>query len=95
MQGYHIVALFGAFEPSHDLGLFGFKLLHAGDELFWRHALDDDAVNNPFQFAPDLAEPPLQPYTLGGPLFLEPLALGVIGIDKFVITSGWARSGSK
>lgn len=51
-------ALFGAFEPGHDLGLFRFKLLHPGDELFWRQARDNDGVNDPLHLAPDLAEPP-------------------------------------
>ncbi|WP_225182795.1 hypothetical protein [Bradyrhizobium sp. NBAIM03] len=42
VQGDDAVAFFGAFEPGHDLGLFGLKLLHAGDELLWRHARDHD-----------------------------------------------------
>ncbi|WP_249160898.1 hypothetical protein [Bradyrhizobium manausense] len=81
VQGDHVITPLGAFEPGHDLGLLGFKLLHPGDELLWRHAGDHDAVNNPLHLASDLAETPFQPSAFRGCLFLEAHAFGVIDVD--------------
>jgi hypothetical protein len=84
MQRDHIVVFLGAFEAAATLVFSVSSFLHPGDKLSWRRPSHDDRVHDPLHLTFDLTEPPFDPGAFGARFFLEPFALGVMGIDKFV-----------
>jgi hypothetical protein len=82
MERDHVVGFLGLFKFRSKRFALRLQFIHSRDERVCRYALDDE-IDNALDLALDLADPPFQPSVFDARLFLQPLALAVIDIDKF------------